>query len=236
MPEYTANYSLPKPNVNSADDEDLWGDQLNTGMDLIDAQMKATEDAVAALSAVPIGAPIPYFGSNAPINYLLCYGQTIGKTGSGADLQGAEYEALFDVVKNCAPNTGAESFSGNDTAVVPDLRGYVIAGKDNMGGTSANRLTDQAGGLDGDVLGDTGGAETHTLTEAQLPDVTLEVQDEGAAISLSLGTVGGGTYKDIPQETTAGGATNRLIVNFGNDEAHNNVQPTIILSYIVRYQ
>jgi microcystin-dependent protein len=41
-----------------------------------------------------------------------------------------------------------------------------------MGGTSANRLTNQSGGLNGDTLGAMGGSETHTLTEAQLPTIT----------------------------------------------------------------
>lgn len=44
MPTYTPNYDLPKPNVNSADDEDQWGDQLNEGMDIIDTQLKRVED------------------------------------------------------------------------------------------------------------------------------------------------------------------------------------------------
>ena len=45
---------------------------------------------------------------------------------------------------------------------LPDLRGRVIAGKDDMGTTSADRLTNDRG-LDGDTPGATGGAETHTL-------------------------------------------------------------------------
>lgn len=229
MPSYTTNYNIPKPNVNSADDEDLWGDQLNDGMDLIDTQMKVNADAVAAFaSGAPIGAPIPYFGSSAPSNHLLCYGQTIGNASSGGDLTGAEYEDLFDICKNCAPNTGAESFAGNDTVVIPDLRGYVIAGKDNMGGTSADRLTDQSGGVDGDTLGDTGGDEVHTLSEAEMPSHTHSVDGVGYARNgqdvspKSLYSIENST------PTTTGSA--------GSDGAHNNVQPTIILNYIVRYQ
>jgi hypothetical protein len=55
MPTFTTNYNLPKPNVNSAADEDLWGGQLNDGMDLIDAQLKTNADAA-------VGAQLP-FGS-----------------------------------------------------------------------------------------------------------------------------------------------------------------------------
>jgi microcystin-dependent protein len=61
---------------------------------------------------------------------------------------------------------------GSTTCNIPDCRGRVIAGKDDMGGTSANRLTNQSGGLNGDTLGAMGGSETHTLTEAQLPTIT----------------------------------------------------------------
>ena len=44
-----------------------------------------------------------------------------------------------------------------------------------MGGSSANRLTGQTGGVNGDTLGGTGGNETHTLTTAQLASHTHSV-------------------------------------------------------------
>jgi microcystin-dependent protein len=91
-----------------------------------------------------------------------------------------------------------------------------------MGGTSANRLTDQTGGLDGDTLGDTGGAETHTLTTAQMPSHTHSTtgsSNGGAGFYLLDGADNG-----APQTT---GST-------GGDGAHNNVQPTIILNYIIK--
>jgi hypothetical protein len=50
MPTYTTNYNLAKPNVNSADDEDLWGDQLNDNLDIIDTQIKANADLAAPSS------------------------------------------------------------------------------------------------------------------------------------------------------------------------------------------
>ena len=39
----------------------------------------------------------------------------------------------------------------SSTFNLPDLRGRVVAGKDDMGGVSANNLTDQSGGLNGDI-------------------------------------------------------------------------------------
>lgn len=44
MPTNTTNYSFNKPNVNSADDEDLWGGQLNDNWDSLDALLKPARD------------------------------------------------------------------------------------------------------------------------------------------------------------------------------------------------
>jgi len=60
MPTTTTNYSLYKPLVNDATDEDLWGGYINDSMDLIDTQMKTNADNIAlktTLSAVyPVGS------------------------------------------------------------------------------------------------------------------------------------------------------------------------------------
>jgi microcystin-dependent protein len=99
-----------------------------------------------------------------------------------------------------------------------------------MGGTSADRLTDQTGGLNGDTLGATGGSETHTLTEAQLP-----------AHSHSLGTNGrvqvgndNGTAYSGKWVSGSGSTITYSTEDTGSDTAHNNVQPTIILNYIIK--
>jgi microcystin-dependent protein len=96
-----------------------------------------------------------------------------------------------------------------------------------MGGTSANRLTDQSGGLDGDVLGDTGGTETHTLVTGEMPahthvaEFTVSNTPGGTA---QISANGGGVITSVTDTTTSA----------GGDGAHNNVQPTIILNYIIK--
>ena len=54
---------------------------------------------------------------------------------------------------------------GSTTFNVPDLRGRVLAGKDNMGGTSANNITDPAA----DSFSESG-AESKALSVDNLPD------------------------------------------------------------------
>ena len=92
-----------------------------------------------------------------------------------------------------------------------------------MGATSADRLTNQSGGLDGDTLGATGGAETHTLTESEMPAHTHSVPSGAAGASNYALNGPAGSFSSA--QTT--GST-------GGDTAHNNVQPTIVLNYIIK--
>lgn len=103
--------------------------------------------------ALPVGAIMDYGGAAAPSGWLLCFGQAVSR---------ATYVALFTAI-----GTAYGVGDGTTTFNVPDFRGRVSAGQDDMGGVSANRLT-TAGGLDGDVLGGAGGAETIALALANL--------------------------------------------------------------------
>jgi len=101
-----------------------------------------------------IGEVVDYAGTTAPPRWLMCYGQAVSRT---------TYAALFAVISTTY-GVGDNSTTFN----LPDARGRASAGKDDMGGTSANRLTNFAGGLDGDVLGAAGGLENHIITLAQM--------------------------------------------------------------------
>lgn len=147
---------------------------------------------------------------------------------------------------------------GSTTFNLPDGRGRVVAGRDNMGATSANRLTALTGGIDGDKLAATGGAESHTLTAAQLPSHAHSVylHDPGHTHTIP-GTwvpqgaggqggggagVGVGTTINVQSNVTgvtvrdaAGGAgTANQTAAYGDNAAHNNVQPTRISNYIIK--
>jgi len=173
----------------------------------------------------PIGGMIDFIGSTAPNSaFVLPYGQAISRT---------TYSALFTLV-----STTYGVGDGSTTFNVPDLRGRVVAGKDDMGGSSANRLTDADDGLDGDTLGDTGGGETQTLVTGNLPPYT------------PAGTIGGNGTKVGNYTISAGGTqlqdttgTSAALVNTptfsgtaqgGTSTAFGIIQPTIILNKLLR--
>jgi microcystin-dependent protein len=95
----------------------------------------------------PVGMLAPFAGAAAPTGWLLCAGQTVPRLGT--------YAKLFGVISTTY-NTGGEA--GTDFRL-PDLRGRAIAGKDNMGGTTASRITAAVSGVTATNLGATGGSE-----------------------------------------------------------------------------
>lgn len=175
-------------------------------------------------SGVPIGVVSDFAGAAAPTGWLLCYGQAVSRT---------TYAALFAAI-----GTAYGAGDGTTTFNIPDCRGRASAGKDDMGGTAAGRLTSPT--LAGSTLGATGGAQTHQLTIAQLAAHNHGVNDSGHSHSYN-GIVGGfgsiqsgaGAYSPAG-DTTGSSGTGISIQSNGSNEAHNNVQPTIVFNKIVR--
>jgi microcystin-dependent protein len=184
---------------------------------------------------VPIGTVLPYAGATAPnSNFALCYGQAVSR---------ATYATLYGLT-----STIFGSGDGSTTFNLPDLRGRVVAGADAMGGAAAGRLTDAVAGIDS--LGDAGGAQTRTLVTANLPPYTPTVASASVSVTStastfqnnSLGNVSsnfGGGATDVPRYNpsaivSTGSASITMNAQGGTSTPVVTVQPTLIMSYIVR--
>lgn len=184
---------------------------------IFDASSNARVAFYTRMGSVPavryIGEVFAYAGSSVQPYCLFPYGQLLSRT---------TYAALFAII-----GTTYGIGDGSTTFGMPDCRGRVDAGKDDMGGSSANRLTNQSGGLNGDTLGATGGEETHILVQAELPNCTFP--NTLTAITSLNGNASGssGATKIVSGNTTALGGS---VTSGGSDTPHNNVQPTIIFN------
>ncbi len=80
-----------------------------------------------AAANVPAGTVTPFAGATAPTDWLFCYGQAVSRS---------TYAALFTAI---GVTHGAGD--GSTTFTLPDMRGRVPGGKDDMGGSAASRLS-----------------------------------------------------------------------------------------------
>lgn len=159
--------------------------------------------------------PSPGTGQDVPDGWLLCGGAAVSRVA---------YSGLFTII-----GTTYGVGDGSTTFNVPDLRGRVVSGKDNMGGTTASRLTAAGSGITGTTLGNSGGTETHTLTIAQMPA-------HGHGKSQAQSTLG--TNNDVNYSVPVTGIItayqNFQVDNTGGGGAHQNTQPSIVTNYIIK--
>lgn len=218
-----SNLNITASNIatNAVTSAELADNAVDTAA-IADGSITAAKLAAGAIGGTGFfsGMLMPYAGSSAPSGWLLAYGQAVSRS---------TYADLFGAI-----GTTYGTGDGSSTFNLPDLRGRTVAGQDDMGGSSSNRLTSP---INGDTLGAAGGSESHTITEAELPAHT---HTAGGTISIPVGenntqpnNVSGlvsVTSSGNPATYTASGNTGSV----GSGTAHNNVQPTIILNYIIK--
>lgn len=91
------------------------------------ASTDSTGKVPTAQGGIPSGALMDYAGTTEPTGWLFCAGQAVSRT---------TYANLFAAI-----GTAFGAGDGSTTFNVPDFRGRVAAGRDDMGGTNAQRLT-----------------------------------------------------------------------------------------------
>lgn len=157
-------------------------------------------------SSTIVGGVLLYSGSTAPDGYLLCDGTAVSRT---------TYSELYSVI-----GTTYGSGDGSTTFNLPNLKGKVPVGLDSNDS-------------DFDTLGETGGEKTHTLTVNEMPSHTHSLKTSY--------TSGSNTDNDkVMSASSSSGWNNNAhneysIQETGGGQAHNILQPYIVMNYIIKY-
>lgn len=114
---------------------------------------------------------------------------------------------------------------GSTTFNVPDIRGRMAVGRDALGGTAASRVTSAASAINGDTTGASGGAETVTLTTAQLASHAHNI----SSVAYSSGVPG--TSGSNSQAEANGAFTTNVA---GGGTAHSNMSPIQVFPWVVK--
>lgn len=107
------------------------------------AVLAALAQYEASIAAVPIGAQMSFSGNTLPPGWLFCDGSAVSRS---------TYSNLFTVI-----GTQYGTGDGSTTFNLPDKRGRMSLGADNMNGSPASRVTFAGSGVNADVVGSGGG-------------------------------------------------------------------------------
>ena len=195
------------------------------------------KEFLADVPITPVGAILPYAGTAAPAGWFLC---------DGSEVDRDKYEALERIIGyTYKPRT---LLTGTNTFAIPDLRGRLPLGKDDMDNDFTDGFGGEAGRVTGGeeeypvVLGGTGGTEYKKILIENLPDHIHDLIGEDGqffAIQAELGAptspaesypgLGGsaGASKALPNSGGILTDAPSLGTDFGI------MPPTITLNYII---
>ena len=187
-----------------------------TSAKLADGSVTAAKlDTSIQTSGVPSGTVVAFAGATPPTGWLVCDGSAVSRTA---------YPSLFSAI-------GVIWGVGDSVSTfnLPDLRGRTAIG------------AGQGTGLSSRTVGQTLGEENHMLSINEMPSHNHGVNDPGHNHGLYFGTPGGGDNNfaenfgvGLTNTQTQSAVTGITIQNNGGGAAHNNMQPSAVVSYIIK--
>lgn len=187
---------------------------------IIDGSITAAKLAVGL--AIPTGSMFPFAGNSAPVGFLLCQGQTVSRT---------TYSALFNVI-----STTYGVGDGSTTFALPDTRSRVLVGSGQGSG-----LTNRALGAKAGTENETAPLPVHSHSTSNDGQHQHSVVNVAGSWGTTVVTPGGGQQVVTAIAalgnvvTNAGeGQHNHAITSAGTGGAHNNMQPYIAISHMIK--
>ena len=181
---------------------------------------------VSSVPTIPVGTIVPFAGVSVPTGWLLC---------DGTEYRISDYLTLYNtILYQFKDQSQVQSgFFG-----VPDLRGRFALGADNMGGTSANRVTD----VNADTVGLGSGVESRAIDVVNLPEHEHDLRSpKGAQFYVILDDSGAAQDPDTisydaptgsgagQARTSSGGLLNRRNIRYNTQtglEEYETFDPT----------
>lgn len=163
----------------------------------------------------PFVAEVRIFGFNfAPRGWAFCDGQLLPLS---------QNTALFSLLGTTYGGNGKSNFA------LPNIQGNAVM------------HPGQGPGLSLHDLGETGGSETVTLLESEIPSHShqlradvLDIADTNqVSVNASLALSGGGTLYQAAANTQL---SDQALVPAGGDVPHNNMQPYLTLNFCIALQ
>jgi microcystin-dependent protein len=169
---------------------------------------------VSSVPVIPVGTIVPFGGVSVPNGWLLC---------DGSEVRISDYLTLYNTILYQFKDQGQvqSGFFG-----LPDLRGRFPLGADNMGGTSANRVSD----VNADTVGLGSGIESRAIDVINLPEHEHDLRaPSGAQFYVILDDSGQQQDADtIPYDaptgsnagqarTSSGGVLNRRDIRYNSN-------------------
>ena len=151
---------------------------------------------------LPPGTIIAFAGKNSPAaEWLPCEGQP---------LKIADHQGLFAAIGSQVGGNGTTHFQ------LPDLRGRVVIGQ-GQGGPLTNHL-----------LGEVGGAESHTLTISEMP-----AHSHVQTIDDPTGPRGGPNQSGVGGDGNNAGIPVQSTQPTGGGAPHNTMPPFLALTFLI---
>ena len=149
----------------------------------------------------------------------------VNKTANDFQLSLTRGGAVVDGTTN---GTGTQTV--HNKFQLPDMRGMALVALDNLGGSAASRITSASvNGANSTVLGGAGGAETHTMSIAEMPshDHQPRTNTVSAGGIIQIAQAGAVTSTPINIGTTTS--------TTGGGGAHSNTQPWMAVGVQIRW-